>query len=77
MKIIVQGEAERLDKYISKQKVEISRAMIQKLIEDNQILVNDKPQKASYKVQAGDEIINIPEVKETDLNSQDIPLDVI
>ena len=78
MKIIVQGEAERLDKYISKQKVEISRAMIQKLIEDNQILVNDKPQKASYKVQAGDEIIiNIPEVKETDLKSQDIPLDVI
>lgn len=52
--------------------------MIQKLIEDNQILVNDKPQKASYKVQAGDEIIiNIPEVKETDLKSQDIPLDVI
>lgn len=78
MKIIVQGEAERLDKYISKQKVEISRAMIQKLIEDNQILVNDKPQKASYKVQTGDEIIiNIPEVKETDLKSQDIPLDVI
>lgn len=78
MKIIVQGETERLDKYISKQKVEISRAMIQKLIEENQILVNNKPQKASYKVQAGDEIIiNIPEAKETDLKSQDIPLDVI
>ena len=78
MKIIVQGETERLDKYISKQKVEISRVMIQKLIEENQILVNDKPQKASYKVQTGDEItINIPEVKETNLKSQEIPLDII
>ena len=78
MKIIVQAETERLDKYISKQKVEISRVMIQKLIEENQILVNDKPQKASYKVQAGDEItINIPEVKETNLKSQEIPLDII
>lgn len=78
MKIIVQGETERLDKYISKQKVEISRVMIQKLIEENQILVNNKPQKASYKVQTGDEItINIPEVKETNLKSQEIPLDII
>lgn len=78
MKIIVQGETERLDKYISKQKIEISRVMVQKLIEENQILVNNKPQKASYKVQTGDEIIiNIPEAKETNLKSQDIPLDII
>ena len=36
------------------------------------------PFQTTYKVQAGDEIIiNIPEAKETDLKSQDIPLDVI
>ena len=52
--------------------------MIQKLIEENQILVNGVVQKASYKVQKGDEIvINIPEVKEVGLKSQDIPLDII
>ena len=78
MKIIVQEETERLDKYISKQKIELSRVMIQKLIDENQILVNNKSQKASYKVQTGDEItLNIPEAKETDLKIQDIPLDVI
>lgn len=78
MKIIVQEESDRLDKYISTKNKEISRAMIQKLIEENQILVNGVVQKASYKMQKGDEIvINIPEVKEVGLKSQDIPLDII
>ena len=55
----------RLDKYISEQNTELSRTMIQKLIDENQVLVNSKPQKASYKVQCKDEIIiNIPEPKE-------------
>lgn len=78
MKIVVQNELDRLDKYISKQNANLSRMMIQKLIEENQILVNGNPQKASYKVQVGDEIvINIPEAKETDLKPQNIPIDVI
>ncbi len=78
MKIIVQEESERLDKYINTKMSDISRAMIQKLIEDEQILVNGKLQKASYKVQIGDEIsINVPEAKETNLKSQDIPIDII
>lgn len=52
--------------------------MIQKLIDEGEILVNGKSQKASYKVQNGDKIsINIPEVKEVGLKSQDIPLDII
>ena len=78
MRIIVQEESERLDKYINTKISDISRAMIQKLIEDEQILVNGKLQKASYKVQIGDEIsINVPEAKETNLKSQDIPIDII
>lgn len=78
MKIIVQEESERLDKYINTKMSDISRAMIQKLIEDEQILVNGRLQKASYKVQIGDEIsINVPEAKETNLKSQDIPIDII
>ncbi len=78
MKFIVQQSEKRLDKYISEQQIELSRAMIQKLIVENQILVNGKEQKASYKVQNGDEItINIPKAKETELKSQEIPLDII
>lgn len=78
MKFVVQQDGKRLDKYISEQNTELSRTMIQKLIDENQVLVNSKPQKASYKVQCKDEIIiNIPEPKETNLKSQDIPLDII
>ena len=78
MEIIVQNDTDRLDKYISKQKEELSRAMIQKLIEEGEILVNGIVQKASYKVQEGEKItINIPEAKETDIKAQDIPLNII
>lgn len=65
MEFIVHEEKDRLDKYISNKTDEISRVMIQKLIDEGEILVNGKSQKASYKVQNGDKIsINIPEVKE-------------
>lgn len=76
--IVLKEIPERLDKYISNNETELSRMMIQKLIEKQQILVNAKPQKASYKVQNGDIItINIPEAKETDLKAEQIPLDII
>lgn len=68
----------RLDAYISKQVSELSRTMIQKLIESGDILVNGNKKKLSYKVCGGDKItINIPEVKEVNLKPQDIPVEVI
>lgn len=68
----------RLDAYISKQVSELSRTMIQKLIESGDILVNGSKKKLSYKVCGGDKItINIPEVKEVNLKPQDIPVEVI
>ncbi len=75
--LIVEESGQRLDKYIA-EKEDLSRVMIQKLIEDGNVLVNEKAAKASYKVQAKDKItIHIPEVKPTDLKAQDIPLDII
>ena len=43
----------RLDEYISKQVSELSRTMIQKLIESGDILVNGSKKKLSYKVLRG------------------------
>lgn len=43
----------RLDAYISKQVSELSRTMIQKLIESGDILVNGSKKKLSYKVSRG------------------------
>lgn len=69
---------ERIDKYIANQNIDLSRMMIKKLIEEEQILVNNQKTKTSYLVQEGDVItIHIPEVKQTNLKAQEIPLDII
>ena len=72
------NEKIRLDAYISKQMQDLSRSMIQKLLEGNKINVNGKSEKPAYKVQNGDIIeINIEEPKEVKIEAQDIPLDII
>ena len=76
--IVVEEKNIRLDAYIAKKEQELSRTMIQKLIEDGNIQVNDTKKKLSYKVQIGDKItIQIPEAKETKLKPQEIPIEVI
>lgn len=75
--LIVEENAQRLDKYISARE-EISRVAIQRLIEEGNILVNNQETKSSYQVQVGDKItIQIPEIKETDLKAQEIPLNIV
>ncbi len=76
--IIVGKDNIRLDVYIAEERKQLSRTMIQKLIESGNILVNGSKKKLSYKVQMNDRItINLPEVKETDLKPQEIPIEII
>lgn len=75
--MIVEEIGQRIDKYIA-EKQELSREAVQRLIEEERILVNGNPTKPSYIVQIGDEVtIQMPEAKETDLKPQEIPLDII
>lgn len=68
----------RIDKYLSDLLTDNSRTYIQKLIKENNILVNNKACKANYKVQAEDKIIvDIPEPIYADIEPEDIPLDII
>lgn len=68
----------RLDAYLSLKNEKISRTMVQKLIEEGNILVNGKNPKASYKVSEGDKItLEEIEPKEISLKAQDIAVDVI
>ena len=55
---IINEETEniRLDKVVTLFNQEISRSMIQKLLEEDKIKVNEKIQKASYKTKVGDKI---------------------
>ncbi len=75
--MIVEESGQRIDKYIA-EKQEISRVAVQRLIEEENILVNGKATKSSYLTQVGDVVtIQIPEVKEIGLQPQELPLDVI
>ncbi len=75
---IKEDNNERLDKVLSKIDNTLSRTMIQKLIEEEKILVNGKLEKASYKVNIGD-LITIEEVppKEIELKAEDIPIEIL
>lgn len=67
----------RLDTYIAKE-LDISRSKIKKLLEEDKILVNDKVEKASYKVCVGDNILVNDELDfNIDIKGEDIPLDII
>lgn len=75
---IIKNEGIRLDKAISDLDKDISRMMIQKLIEENKVLVNGKKEKASYKVKDNDKItLEMEEPKESNLKPEEIPLNVV
>ena len=78
--IIVTEESDgtRLDKYLSEVNHDFSRTYIQKLVKENNILVNGNPVKVSYKIVTGDEVfINIPENINPDILPQDIPINIV
>lgn len=68
----------RLDKAISILNSEISRTMIQKLLQEEKIFVNNKKEKPSYKTKLND-IIKIQEIeiKELNIKPEDIPIEII
>ncbi|MCL2699145.1 MAG: RluA family pseudouridine synthase, partial [Defluviitaleaceae bacterium] len=68
----------RLDVFLANELDDISRAMIQKLIVQNMILVNGAAEKAGYKLRPGDIInVSIPPPAALDVNAENIPLDVV
>ena len=77
-KIDAETENERLDKVIATLNKDLSRSMIQKMLEEGKILVNQKSEKASYKTKKND-IIQVEEVipKDIKLKAQNIPIDIV
>ena len=71
-------EGMRLDKFLANKENKISRSLIQKIIDEEQVTVNGKIEKSSYRVNIGDIInIEIPEPKEINLSAEDIKLNII
>lgn len=67
-------EGERLDRVVTARLADTSRSYVQRLIEAGDVLINGAPERASYRVQAGDLIeVRVPAPSEpADLTPADI-----
>lgn len=68
----------RLDAYLAGKIEGRSRSRLQKLIDDGDVLVNEKSSKSSYKLRADDEIeVELTELPAVTFTPEIIPLDII
>ncbi len=73
-----ENEGIRIDKWLSCQNMEVSRSMIQKLLDNGKITVNGLQAVKSYTVKCGDEIIvDFPEPIELDVVPENIPIEIV
>lgn len=80
VKVIVDIEksGQRLDKYLSVIFPDFSRTKIQDMIKKGNVIVNDRKEKASYKVVENDSIvIVIEEAEAMDVLPENIPLNIV
>lgn len=68
----------RIDVFLSEQ-AEITRSYVKNLIEEGNVIVNEKPiTKAGYSIKIGDKItLTIQDSKELNLEPENIPLDIV
>ena len=75
--VVEENTLDRIDKYLTT-KTDLSRTRIQELIDSNNILVNDNPTKANYKVKENDLItIMIPEEEAYDIEPINMNLEIV
>jgi 23S rRNA pseudouridine1911/1915/1917 synthase len=68
----------RLDAYLASHVEGWSRARLQRLIDDQDVLVNGKPAKASYKLRARDEIeVELAPPPSANFAAENIPLNIV
>lgn len=73
-----EGRGVRIDRYLSDCYPQWSRSYLQKLLKDENILVEGKKIKANYKLRVGEEIcISIPPLETVEILPEDIPLDIL
>lgn len=75
---IVDSSNERIDKWLILQDCNLSRSLVQKMLDDELITVNGKCVSKNYKIRENDVIVvNVPEPVELDAVAQDIPIDIV
>ena len=74
---VIENAGVRLDKYLMSS-LDVSRSKVQKLVDNNNILVNGSVPKSSYVVKLGDviEVLSM-EDEVMEVEAEDIPLDIV
>src|SRR3954454_6960515 len=68
----------RIDQYLVDRVPYLSRAGVQRLIDDGLVTVDGRKTKASYKLKAGDDVVMVaPPKPVSELIPEDIPLDIV
>lgn len=68
----------RVDQYLAECCEHLSRSYLQKLMKTGAVLVNEKPVKASYKLNEGDRITcYVPKAAEPEILAEPLPLDIL
>lgn len=69
---------ERIDRFLQAENPDMSRAKIQKLIQDGFVTVNHSVVKSNYKLRIRDVVaFTIPEPTEVNIEAEDIPLNIL
>ena len=67
----------RLDQFLADQLEELTRSAAQRLLEEGQVLLGDKPLKKNYKLTGGETLrVDLPDPEPIDAVPQNIPLDI-
>ena len=76
--IICEDGGARIDKYLPENIEDMTRATVQKMIENGDITVNGEKTKNNYKLKSGDTIeVKRGEPVEANIVAEDIPLDIV
>lgn len=76
--LTIDDGGERLDKYLALALSDLSRAEAQRLIKEGAVQVNGKAAKASYRLEAGDNVsVELPAEESDEVLPEDIPLSVL
>lgn len=76
--VTAEDSGARIDAYLAARITDWSRARIQRLIEDGDVLINGRTAKSSYKLRDRDEIeVELTPLASTSFSPEDIPIEVI
>lgn len=68
----------RIDKCLSERYPDLSRSFLQKLLKSEQVRVDGKTVRSSYRLSTGEEVsLEIPEAETPEIEAEDIPLDIL